>query len=494
MKKVILYLILSTFLLSCSEELIDDNYRGTLRGTVRTELDNEPLENVKITTTPPTLTVYTDAQGEFEILESIPMGDYSVKAELKGYVTEVKPLTISAIEQTVSIDFEMITDESLNKPPSTPELLSPENLAVNVPTNVTLKWKSTDPDEDDLTYKVLLNNSRTNTRTEFTDLEADSLYLENLHHATAYTWQVVVSDGINPDVYSNSSQFTTVPNSEFRYHFVRKENANYVIYSTDLDETVKITESTASSWRPLKHNIANKIAFLQTYGGQTHLMTAELNGDNPKKISTVPINGFRNDQLSYSWHREGSRFIFPSFDKLYVVNNDGTGERQIYQTEDGHYITKAAWSYDGSKVALVTNNIDGYEAKVLIISINGDLIDVIFENQDGAVGGLDWSTDGKKLLYTHDVSGYEDHNYRQLDTRIFLYNMNDNSHTDLSNASEKPAGTIDIDPKFSPNDAKVIFTNTSNDGVSERSIFTINIAGPDNREKIISNGEMPDYQ
>src|SRR5699024_340361 len=139
----------------------------------RTELDNEPLENVKITTTPPTLTVYTDAQGEFEILESIPMGDYSVKAELKGYVTEVKPLTISAIEQTVSIDFEMITDERLNKPPSTPELLSPENLAVNVPTNVTLKWKSTDPDEDDLTYKVLLNNSRTNTRTEFTDLEAD---------------------------------------------------------------------------------------------------------------------------------------------------------------------------------------------------------------------------------------------------------------------------------------------------------------------------------
>lgn len=494
MKKIIIYAFLCSFLLSCSEDLIDDNYRGTLKGTVRTELTNEPLENVKITTTPSTLTVYTNAQGDFEIHESIPMGDYSVKAELRGYVTEVKPLTISAVDQIVSIDFEMITDESLNGPPSTPELLTPENLAVDVPTNVTLKWRSSDPDEDELIYKVLLNNSRTNTRTEFSALEADSLSLENLHHATTYTWQVVASDGINPDVYSSSSQFTTIPNSEFRYHFVRKENANYAIYSSNLEETIRITETTTSSWRPFKHNIANRIAFLQTYGGQTHLMTADLNGDNQRKISNVPINGFRNDQLNFSWHREGSRFIFPSFDKLYVVNNDGTGERQIYQTDDGHYITKVAWSYDGSKIALVTNNINGYEAKVLIISVTGTLIDVIFENQNGAVGGLDWNTQGTKLIYTHDISGYEDHNYRQLDSRIFLYNLSDNSHTDLSAETEKPNGTNDSDPKFSPNDAQVIFTNTSNDGVSEKSIYVVDVVDSRARERIITNGEMPDYQ
>lgn len=494
MKKNILYTVLCLFLLSCSEDLIDDNYRGTLKGTVRTELDNEPLENVKITTTPSTLTVYTNAQGEFEIHESIPMGDYSVKAELRGYVTEVKPMTISAVDQIVSIDFEMITDESLNVPPSTPELLSPENMAVDVPTNVTLKWKSTDQDGDALVYRVLLSNSRTNTRREFTDIEADSLHLENLQHATAYTWQVVVSDGINSDVYSSSSQFTTVPNSEFRYHFVRKENANYVIYSTDLNETIKITESSTSSWRPMKNNIANKIAFLQTYGGQTHLMTANLNGENQQKISTVPINGFRNDQLNFDWHRDGSKFIFPSFDKLYMINHDGTGEHRIFQAPDGQYITKCSWSYDGSKIAIVLNDINGYQAGIYIISTSGAVNDIVLENLQGAVGGLDWNISGDKLLYTYDISEHRNSDYRQLDTRIFLYDVNNNTHTDLSDATGKPNGTIDIDPKFSPNDAQVIFTNTSNDGISERAIYVIDVEDSSSREKIISNGEMPDYQ
>lgn len=494
MKKIILYTILCSLLLSCSEDLIDDDYKGTLKGTVRTELDFEPLENVKITTTPPTLTIYTNAQGEFEIHESIPMGDYSVKAELRGYVTEVKPLTISAIEQIVSIDFEMVTDESLNAPPTTPELLTPENMAMDVPTNITLKWKSTDPDEDELQYKVLLNDGSANTRTEFPDLTVDTLHLENLRHATTYTWQVIVSDGINPDVYSSSNQFTTAPNSEFRYHFVRKENANYVIYSTDLEQDLKITESTTSSWRPMKHNIANKIAFLQTYAGQTHLMTADLNGDNQKKISRVPINGFRNDQLNFDWHRDGSKFIFPSFDKLYLVNYDGTGEHQIFQTPDGQYITKCAWSYDGSKIALVLNDINGYHAGIYIISVGGTVLDIILDDLPGAVGGLDWNIGGDKLVYTYDISEYQDPNYRQLDTRIFLYNANNNSHTDLSDVTDKPVGTIDVDPKFSPNDAQIIFTNTSNDGISEKSIYVIDVADPSAREKIISNGEMPDYQ
>lgn len=92
---------------------------------MRLELTHEPLVNVKITTTPSTLTVYSDEDGNFEILEAIPMGDYSVMAELNGYVTEVKAFSISQHDQTVSIDFEMITDETLNRPPTTPELISP---------------------------------------------------------------------------------------------------------------------------------------------------------------------------------------------------------------------------------------------------------------------------------------------------------------------------------------------------------------------------------
>ena len=495
MKNLITFTILTIFLFGCSEDLLDGSEQGTLKGSVRLELTNEPLANVKITTNPSTQTVYTDEEGNFEILNSIPVGDYSVKAELNGYVTEVESITISDYEQTVTIVFEMITDETLNQPPTTPELISPENLSTDLENDLTLEWSSTDPDMDTLTYRVLVTNNTTNEIQEFPEWEEDTLDLENLEFGTTYTWQVVVSDGINEEVFSESSQFTIRSNPEYRYHFVQRENGNFIIKSTNLEESIYITNSTNSSWRPHKNNIAQKVAFLQTIAGQTHLVTADLNGANPHQVSQAPVNGFRPDIMDFDWNTTGSQFIFPSFDKLYKVNYDGTGQTQIYQTTDGQFITKCSWSYDGSKIAIVTNNINGYDAKIIILSGNGSFLETIFEGHLGAVGGLDWSITGDRLLFTHDVSGYQDADYRQLDSHIMVYNFNDQITTDISLLSEKPIGTIDIDPQFSPNDAEIIFTNTPNDLFSVKSIYIIDLNDDDfERTLILHNAEMVDYE
>lgn len=357
-----------------------------------------------------------------------------------------------------------------------------------------LQWSSSDPDNDTLTYRVLLSDNLSNIQTQFEDLVYDTLTLNNLNFGATYTWQVVASDGINDEVFSESSQFTIRQNPEYRYHYVQIENGNYLIKSTNLDETINITNSAYSSWRPHKNNVANKIAFLQTIAGQTHLMSTDLNGENKKQISQVPLNGFRSNYLDFAWHKDGSKLIFPSFDILYMVNNDGTGQNLIYQTPNGHFITKCAWSYDGSKIAIVTNDIYGYQAKIHILSSAGNHIETIFENQNGAVGGLDWNITGDKLLFTHDVSGYQDNEYRQLDTRIFIYNFNNSSVEDFSDLSEKPIGTIDIDPKFTPDDSGIIFTNTSNDLISIHSIYMINFDHPETRELILFNAQMPDYK
>ena len=495
MKNLITFTILTIFLFGCSEDLLDGSEQGTLKGSVRLELTNEPLANVKITTNPSTQTVYTDEEGNFEILNSIPVGDYSVKAELNGYVTEVESITISDYEQTVTIVFEMITDETLNQPPTTPELISPENLSTDLENDLTLEWSSTDPDMDTLTYRVLVTNNTTNEIQEFPELEADTLDLENLEFGTTYTWQVVVSDGINEEVFSESSQFTIRSNPEYRYHFVQRENGNFIIKSTNLEESIYITNSTNSSWRPHKNNIAQKVAFLQTIAGQTHLVTDDLNGANPHQVSQAPVNGFRPDIMDFDWNTTGSQFIFPSFDKLYKVNYDGTGQTQIYQTTDGQFITKCSWSYDGSKIAIVTNNINGYDAKIIILSGNGSFLETIFEGHLGAVGGLDWSITGDRLLFTHDVSGYQDADYRQLDSHIMVYNFSDQITTDISLLSEKPIGTIDIDPQFSPNDAEIIFTNTPNDLFSVKSIYIIDLNDDDfERTLVLHNAEMVDYE
>ncbi|RRA95433.1 carboxypeptidase regulatory-like domain-containing protein [Paenimyroides viscosum] len=493
-----IYFLIITFLslifISCSEDVIDGNAKGTLTGSVRLEATNEPLANVKITTTPATTTVFTDEKGNFEILGTLPLGDFSVRAELKGYVTEYQAITISEYEQKVQIVFEMITDESLNSPPTVPVLIAPKNLSTNLVNNVELEWDATDIDKDELLYKLIFINNKTNNRVEIPNIKTKKIAMTHLDFGTTYTWQIIASDSINADVYSEAFQFTVRQNPEYRYHFVSKGLGNYNIMATNLDEVITITPLSNTTWRPRKNNTANKLAYLQTYNGQTHLFTSGLDGQNEKKISQTPINGFKSDQLSYAWKTDGSQFIYPSFDKLYKINSDGTGQTQIYQTADGHFISRCAWSNDGTKIAITTNNLNGYKAKIIILDANGNLLHTIFQGKAGAVGGLDFDSTGTKLLYTHDVSENEDWQYRQLDTRIFMYDFTNNTHKDISFISLKPMGSVDIDPIFSPNSSEIIFTSTSNDMISQKNIYKINLNDDDVRDLIISNAEMIDYK
>ncbi len=117
------------------------------------------------------------------------------------------------------------------------------------------------------------------------------------------------------------------------------------------------------------------------------------------------------------------------------------------------------------------------------------------ENQKGAIGGLDISVDGKSLLYTRDISEFESADYRQLNAHIFNYNFNTQTSIDLSQGKE--AGFNDLDPRFSPNEASIIFTNTSNDGVSPINIYMVGVSEMNaeaQRVELFQNAFMPDWE
>jgi Tol biopolymer transport system component len=127
----------------------------------------------------------------------------------------------------------------------------------------------------------------------------------------------------------------------------------------------------------------------------------------------------------------------------------------------------------------------------------GNVLTTIVNNSIGAVGGINFSVDGKKFIFCQDVSNYQDSTYRQLDTRIFLYEFTTSTLTDLSDLSKKTLGTNDLDPRFSPNNAEIIFTNTSNDGISTKNIQKISLdLSLQNlqRTTLFTNAEMPDWQ
>ena len=102
------------------------------------------------------------------------------------------------------------------------------------------------------------------------------------------------------------------------------------------------------------------------------------------------------------------------------------------------------------------------------------------------------------------VGGY--HRHQRLPERnraanstreCFLLDLTSGDLTDLSlvqinnnQTQNKPAGTNDLDPRFSPNGAKLIFTNTDNTGNGVRAVFTSDLDGR-NRQQLFTPAEMP---
>ena len=481
---------------SCSEDTVGGSITGSISGKVVEKTSNEPLENVKISTSPASSTVFTDENGEF-LLPDVLIDEYSVKAEIESYTTAFEAVTVTD-GATSNVAFEMTKSGANNRQPSSPELLAPEDNAEDVDVNPQFAWDSSDPEGDNLTYELELRNNVNDEVLSFPNIKDTTYTVEGLNYGYRYYWQVKVSDSINDPVLSSLNSFKTKDVPESRVLFTRTINGNSVIFSRDSEgEEFRLTPLNQNSFRPRKNNSANKIAFLRVVDGQTHLFTMNPDGTRQQQItSNIPVNGFNLNRIDFSWANDGAALVYPNFGRLYKVNTTGGGTTKIFETSNGDFISEVKVSEDDSKIALITTNNRGYDADLFTINFEGEVLKQVLTNVTGALGGIDLSIRGDLLLYTHDTSGFENEAYRQLDSRLFLYNFTSGQTTDLS--SDKAAGTNDLDPRFSPNEAEVIFVNTSNDQISQRDIYTMPIevgnGNESDRQELITNAYMPDWE
>lgn len=485
-------IFLLLLLFSCSEEKVEGEDFGTVTGRVVIANTFEPLANAKVFSNPNSSIVFTDEDGKFTV-SNVPVGQYSFQAQKDGYLTKFEAATVNS-NSTTEIVFELAVSTSGNRPPNTPVLVLPADNAVNQNRQVTLTWTATDPEEDDLTYEVTLRNDANSDVVVYSDIETPTYTLQDLAFGTKYFWQVSVSDGLNPPVLSAVRSFTTTSFPDARFLFVKKLSENNVIYAGDNSGIqIQLTSSETNSWRPRKNNQSNKIAFIRSNGAQNHIYTMNLDGTGVFKVTnSVPIAGFNSEFINFSWNTAGSQIIYPSFDKLYKINSNGSGLTQIFQTPNGKFISECDWSYDGSKIALKVNDASGYNAEIYVITAEGVVSDLVISGVNGAVGSLNFSVTGQKLLFTRDVSGFENPDYRQLDSRIFQHIFSTNTTAEIN--TEKPAGTVDIDARYSPNEAEVIFVNTSNDFISARNIQKYLIGIVASRTTLFTNASMPDWE
>jgi len=480
-------------LFACSEEYIDEDGKGTISGKVVAADSNVPLANVKIETSPISNTVFTDDKGNF-VLSNIKQGDYSVKAEIKGYTTSFKGAAVYE-NKTSTVVFELATAKGNLAPPAVPLLLTPKDNEEIKATTTIFKWSIKNKNKTKLQYTITLKNDVNATVETFKNITDTLFEHKNLKLGVKYFWQVTVSDEVNEPVKSEMASFKVyAAPKDNRYFYTKNINGNLVIFSSDATgNEFQLTDAKYNSFKPRKNSTANKIAYFQSNGTALDIYTMDTDGGNPKKItSTVKPNGFNLNEISFSWPASSDLIYFANFDKLYSINSSGQGLKLVYQTKDGSFISEVDVNLEQRMIALKTNNAIGYQVHLFCIDLQGKSLFTIAQNLKGATSGLHISADGKKILYAHDTSGNENINYRITSSKIFLFDSTTSQALEISADSEP--GTNDLEPRFAPNEAYVIFTNTSNDGRSQKNIYTkeVNTVLKTRTEKF-KNAFMPDW-
>ena len=486
---------------SCSEDTIDLVGQGTLTGQVVDDESKAVIPNVRISTNPASSTVFTDDEGRF-VIEAIDEDDYSVQAELEGYVTAFEAVVVSA-NKISNVAFELVVSKTDNIPPNTPELITPADNSTDVELNTTFVWSSSKNDSDDITYELELRNVNTNIKEVFSVVNDTVFKMENLELGAKYFWQVSASDGENEKVLSPVQQFETENLDETPFLFTRIENGNSVIYAgKQVEEEVysefQLTSSNTNSFRPRANIETGKIAFLRTQGGNVHLFTMNADGSNVKQLSgSIPVNGFRLSEIDFTWAQNGSKIYYPNFDKLYSIDLDGSGATLVYQTPDGSLISEVATSeFNQDIIAVKTNNIDGYQTSIYTVNLSTQLtVNQVLTNYNGAAGGLDLDANGNRILYTIDLSGSQNEQYRIFESRVFIYDFNSGMNNRLD--TDVDIGENDLDPRWSPSEGQVILTRKGNNLSASPSIYAIDLNSNNSTnddELLFTNASMPDWE
>ncbi|MDL2142007.1 carboxypeptidase regulatory-like domain-containing protein [Flavobacterium tructae] len=488
-------LICFMLLVSCSEDQIDETGTGAVKGRVVDARTYEGIENARISSSPTTSTVFSDKDGYFEI-DNITMGKYSFQAQKDGFTARFEPATVEK-DITVQIIFELQVSTANNKPPDVPILTAPTDNATGQSLTLDLTWTAKDPESDPMTYTVTVKNGTTDETKTYANLKDTKLNISGLSFSTKYYWQVTADDGINKPINSVTNSFTTLAFPNPRYLYVKKVKNNNVIYTADeAGNELQLSSAEVNSYRPRKNLSINRIAYISSDGSLNQIFTMNPDGTDVKKITNfIPIAGFNMEYVNYCWSTNGRQIIYPNFDRLYRIDSDGSGLIQLFKTPNGKFISECEWSQDGSQIVLKVNDMSGYNVEIYVINTAGDVLYQVLSGVTGGASGLSISVDNSKIAYTRDVSGFENSTYRRLDSRIFIYTAADNTSTEL--ASQKPNGFNDFDVKFSPNEAELIYVNTSNDGLSANTIQKVTISSSNSngsRTTLFQNASMPDWR
>ena len=492
LKPSILLMAFTLLLLGCKEELFfEPILYGQISGRVLNYESKKSEGAVLVRLNPSGKSKETDSLGNFKF-DSLSIGKYTIQATKIGLFTEyvtVDLLTNSIPQPTIYMSKNIIK----NSPPEIPTLTSPKNDFIFDSDKVTLIWKTKDVDKDTLKYDVFLFKEGESTKTPIaTNFAKDTLEVGGLLYNTKYYWQVVASDKV-AKTYSEVWSFKTKALPELNYVYVKEiNNSLQIAASNGPAGNERILTNVGNNWRPMVNPAKTEIAFLSNrYKGENHIFIMNMDGSDVRRVTTFPISSVFSEEISFSWASNGGKIIFPNYKKLFSVNKDGTDLTELANTTNGKVFIGCDWNESKRIVIARTLGESIYDSEILLI-IGKEVVSIIKEHR--RMSTPMFSIDGNFIVYSKDVNAYRNDEGRQLDARIFIYEfatkiIKDYSVKSANSTGSRPMGTNDLEPRFSPNNSAIIFSNASNETSSPASIFTMEIS-TSARLKILSNAMM----
>jgi TolB protein len=477
----------------CTEDIfVTPKVFGRISGKVIDNTTKKPLAEVLIKLNPSGRSIQTDTTGNF-LFDSLVAGRYTISAEKESLFNEYVTVEVTEDQNPVATIY-MSEDIKSNRAPTAPTRPIPATgTTVNGVSGVLLAWTASDPDRDTLTYDVYLFREGLSPAAPFvTDHNNDTLFVNNLEYDKTYYWQVVAKDR-RERVFSEIWTFKTPSFPTLNYVFTRQVAGVYNIYAANNDNTVVRLTSEGSNFRPIVSPDREKIAFISNRSTSLQIYIINRDGTGLRKLTNVPISGLSALDLSFSWANNGSRIIYPSNNRLYSINVDGTGLTEVARASTGRQYAGATWNEATKAIVARTTGETVYDNELELI--NGSGVKETILSSSRRISNPVLSIDGGEVLFSMDVNPFRDEEGRQIDARIFELYLSDRSLNDLStitgnnNSAGKIPGTNDLDPRYSPNGQGIIFTNVVNDNASVPSLFTTDLSGR-GRAKIINNAEM----